>query len=98
LKSQDEKLQNLKEKAEIWETIERKWIKTLFLPKKYQEAFNSQVKALTKEKKEKENVLINLELIIMKNVSLLKYEEFKRKTIEVEREQFMENKEYQRIL
>ncbi len=25
LKSQDEELQNLKQKVEIWETIERKW-------------------------------------------------------------------------
>ncbi len=56
------------------------------------------VKALIKEKKEKENVLIDLELINMKNVSLLQFEEFKRKTLEVEREQFMENKEYQRTL
>jgi hypothetical protein len=31
----------------------------------------SQVKALIKEKKEKDNVLIDLELINMKNVSLL---------------------------
>jgi hypothetical protein len=43
------------------------------------------VKALTKEKKEKENVLINLELINLKNVFLLQFEEFKRKTLEVER-------------
>jgi hypothetical protein len=56
------------------------------------------VKTLTKEKKEKENVLIDLELINMKNVFLLQFEEFKRKTTEVEREQFMENKEYQRTL
>ncbi len=34
----------------------------------------------------------------MKNVFLLQFEEFKRKTTEVEREQFMENKEYQRTL
>ncbi len=34
LKSQDEELQNLKQKAEIWETIERKWTKTLFFHKK----------------------------------------------------------------
>ncbi len=43
------------------------------------------MKALTKEKKEKENVLINLELINLKNVFLLQFEEFKRKTLEVER-------------
>jgi hypothetical protein len=38
------------------------------------------VKALTKEKKEKENVLTDWELINMKNVSLLLFEELKRKT------------------
>ncbi len=43
------------------------------------------MKALTKEKKEKENVLTDLELINLKNVSLLQFEEFKRKTIEVKR-------------
>jgi hypothetical protein len=52
------------------------------------------VKVLIKEKKEKENVLIDLELINMKNISLLQYEKFKRMTTKVEREQFMENKEY----
>jgi bacterioferritin (cytochrome b1) len=31
LKSQDEKLQNLRQKVEIWETIERKWIEALFV-------------------------------------------------------------------
>jgi hypothetical protein len=31
------------------------------------------VKALTKEKKEKDNVLIDLELVNMKNVSLLQF-------------------------
>jgi len=34
LKSQDEKLQNLRHKVEIWGTIERKWTKALFLHKK----------------------------------------------------------------
>jgi hypothetical protein len=53
------------------------------------------VKALAKEKKEKENVLIDLELLNLKNVFLLQYEELRRKTTKVEREQFMEdNKEY----
>ncbi len=57
------------------------------------------MKALTKEKKEKEDVLIDLELINLKNVSLLQFEEFKRKTTEVEGKQFMEDKkEYQRTL
>ncbi len=34
LKSKDEELQNLKQKAKIWETTERKWTKSLFLRKK----------------------------------------------------------------
>jgi hypothetical protein len=34
LKSEDEELQNLKQKVEIWETIKRKWTKALFLHKK----------------------------------------------------------------
>jgi hypothetical protein len=38
------------------------------------------MKTLIKEKKEKENVLTNLEFINMKNVFLLQYEEFRRKT------------------
>jgi hypothetical protein len=38
------------------------------------------VKALAKEKKEKENVLTYLELINLKNVFLLQYEEFRKKT------------------
>ncbi len=41
---------------------------------------------LIKEKKEKENVVTNLELINLKNVSLLQSEKFRRKIIEVERE------------
>jgi hypothetical protein len=49
------------------------------------------VKALTKEK-EKENVLIDLELMNLKNAFLLHYEELRRKTIEVEREKLMEDK------
>ncbi len=38
------------------------------------------MKALAKEKKEKENVLTYLELINLKNVFLLQYEEFRKKT------------------
>jgi hypothetical protein len=37
------------------------------------------VKALTKEKNEKENVLIDLDLMILKNVSMLQFEELKKK-------------------
>ncbi len=43
------------------------------------------MKALIKKKEEKENVLIDLELINMKNVSLLQFEELRRKTTKVER-------------
>ncbi len=49
LKSQDEKLQNLRHKVKIWETTKRKWTKTLLRHKKQQEASNNQVKALTKK-------------------------------------------------
>jgi hypothetical protein len=79
LKLQDEKLQNLRQKAEIWETIKRKWTKALFLHKKQQKALDSQVKILIKEKKEKENLLTDLELINFKNVSLFQSKEFKKR-------------------
>ncbi len=39
-----------------------------------------------------------LELINLKNVSMLQFEELKRKTTEVERKQLMDGKEYQRTL
>ncbi len=44
------------------------------------------MKALIKKKKEKENVLTYLKLINLKNVSLLQYEELKRKTSKVKKE------------
>ncbi len=53
---------------------------------------------MTKEKKLKENVLTNLELTNLKNVSLLQFEKLRRKTTKVEREQLMEDNEYQRTL
>ncbi len=53
---------------------------------------DSQVKAITKKKKENENVLTDLELVNMKNVFLLQFEEFKRKTTKVEKEKLMEDK------
>ncbi len=69
----------------------------MFLHKKQCEALDSYMKALTKEKKEKEIVLIDLELVNLKNVSLLQFEEFRRKTIEVKKEKLLqERKEYQR--
>jgi hypothetical protein len=58
----------------------------LFIHKKQQEALDSQVKALTKEKKEKENVLTDLELLNLNNVFIFQSKELRRKTIEVERE------------
>ncbi len=42
--------------------------------------------------------MTDLQLISLKNVSLLEFEEFKRKTTKVEREQFMEDKEYHKTL
>jgi hypothetical protein len=57
------------------------------------------VEATTKEKKEKENVLTYLQMVNLRSVSLLKFEEFKRSTIEVEKEKLAEaNKEYQKNL
>jgi hypothetical protein len=50
------------------------------------------VKTLTKEKKEKENVLIDLELVNLKNVFLLQFEKLRRKTTKVEKEKLMEEK------
>jgi hypothetical protein len=40
-KLQDEKLKDLRHKAKIWETIERKWTKALFLHKEQHEALDS---------------------------------------------------------
>jgi pyruvate/2-oxoglutarate/acetoin dehydrogenase E1 component len=40
---------------------------------------SSQVEALTQKKKEKENVMIDMELINLKNVSMLNFEEIRRR-------------------
>ncbi len=57
------------------------------------------MKALTIKSKENENIITDLELINMKNVSLLQFEELKRKTTKVEKKKLMEDKKkYQRIL
>jgi hypothetical protein len=64
----------------------------LFLHKHQQEALGSQVKTLIEEKKKKENVLKNLKLVNMKNAFLLQFKKLERKTIEVERENLMEEK------
>jgi GTPase SAR1 family protein len=45
---------------------------------------------MIKEKKEKENVLTYLELVNLKNVSLLQYEELKRKITKVEKKNLLE--------
>jgi hypothetical protein len=45
------------------------------------------VETLIKEKKEKDNVLTNLELVNMKRVSLLNFDKLKR-TIKAEKEKF----------
>jgi len=59
---------------------------------------NSQVEALTQENKEKENELIDMELINLKNVSMFNFEEIRR-TIQVEIEKLMEkNKKHYRNL
>ncbi len=50
----------------------------------------SHVEALTKEKKEKENVLTNLELMNLKSASLLNYDKLRRRTIKVEKEKLVE--------
>ncbi len=42
--------------------------------------------------------MIELELINLKNVSLLQFEKLKKKTTKAEQKQFMEDKEYQRTL
>ncbi len=51
LKLQDEKLQDSKQNAKIWETIERKWTKAMFLHKKQREALESHVKTLIKKRR-----------------------------------------------
>jgi hypothetical protein len=92
-------LKNLKQKVEIYETTKRKCTEALFLHEKQHEALDNHVKALTKENKEKENVLTNFELINLKKIFLLQSKELKRKIVEVEREQLMEDKkEYQKTL
>jgi hypothetical protein len=52
----------------------------------------SEVKALIKEKKEKENIKPDLELVNLKNVSLLQYEKLKRKIIEAKKEKLLEER------
>ncbi len=59
---------------------------------------DNQVKPLIKEKEETDNVLTDLELINLKNVSLLQSKEFRKKTTKVETKLFMDDKEYHKTL
>jgi hypothetical protein len=53
------------------------------------------MEALIKEKKEKENVLTNLELVNLKSDSLLNFEEFRRKVGKAKKKKLVEaNKKY----
>jgi hypothetical protein len=52
------------------------------------------VEELTKEKKEKENVLTYLELVNLKNAYLLNSKELKRNITKVEKEKLAKEKEY----
>jgi hypothetical protein len=83
MKPQTKELKELRKTAEVWETIKRKWTKTLFNNKQQKEALSSQVEALTKEKKDKENVLIDLELINLKSVSMFNSKENLKRTLKV---------------
>jgi len=56
------------------------------------------VKTLIKGKKEKDNVLTNLELINLKNVTLLQFKEIRRKTTKAKKKVNGGQKEYQRNL
>jgi len=59
----------------------------------------SHVETLTKEKKEKENALIDLELMNLKSASLLIFEKLKRRIAKTEKDKLVEaNKGYQRNL
>jgi hypothetical protein len=62
----------------------------LYLHKQQEKALGSQVKALSKEKKEKDNVLTYLELVNLKNVFLLQFKELRRKTTKEKREKLLE--------
>ncbi len=83
-------MKELKKTTEVWEPTKRKWTKTLFNYKQQKEASSSQVEALIKEKNDKENILIDLELINLKNVSLLNSKEIRTTTIGAEIEKLVE--------
>ncbi len=54
------------------------------------------MKVVSKEKKEKENVLIYLELVNLNNAFLLNSKELRRKITKVEKEKLVEEKEYKK--
>jgi hypothetical protein len=57
------------------------------------------VKTLTKEKKEKENVLTDLELVNLNNAFLLQSKELRRNIAKAKRNKLMEEKKaYQRTM
>ncbi len=95
MKFKIEELKELRKMAKVWETIKRKRMKILFIYKQQKEALGNQVEALTQEKKEKENVLIDMELINLKNDSMLNFEEIKKGAIEANIEKMGEkNKQH----
>ncbi len=75
MKSQDEEPKELRKMAKVLETAKKKWVETLFHYKQQQEALGSQVEALTKEKKEKENVLTDSKLVNLESVFLFNSKE-----------------------
>ncbi len=86
MKSQEEDLKELKKIIEAWETTQRKWVDTLFHYRQQHEALGSLVEPLSKEK-EKDNVLIDLELVNLKSASLLDFEKLKRRTTKAKKEE-----------
>ncbi len=55
-------------------------MEALCFHKQQHEALGSQVKQVTRENKEKENILKYLKLVNMKNAFLLKFKKFRQKT------------------
>ncbi len=78
MKSRDERFKELKMIVKAWEAMERKWVETLFHYKQH-ETLGSQLEALIKEKKDKEKVLIDLELINLKNDYMFNFEKIRRR-------------------
>jgi hypothetical protein len=53
---------------------------------------SSQIEALTQEKKEKENVMINIELINLKNAFMFNFEEIRRMITKAKIKKLVEKK------